>query len=86
MSNDSEKKDCRITSNEGYGIGDEDKITIEHLPNCNYGFHCIECGSHQLSWLEWVNEKGEVTGEGPDPSEAHCDGCGAHGRIASDAL
>ena len=79
MSNESENKDCKF---EGEREGEP---LIKHIPGCKSTFHCKKCGSHKLSWLMWVNEAGEETGEGPDQSEAYCDGCGGHGRIASDS-
>jgi hypothetical protein len=82
MSNESESKDCKMV--DGVDEDGDDIRYVKHIAGCDYNFHCNQCGSHQLSWLMWVNETGETTGVGPDPREAHCDGCGAHGRIADD--
>lgn len=82
MSSESEIKDCKFEGeSDGYDGG-----VVKHIPDCDWTFHCRKCGSHRLSWLMWVNDKNEVTGEGPDPSEAYCDACDAHGSIADDSL
>ena len=82
MSN--ERIDCKMV--DGVDEDGDDIRYVKHIAGCDWSFHCNQCGSHRLSWLMWVNDKNEVTGEGPDPSEAYCDACDAHGSIADDSL